>query len=138
MEQACFELSIPLKAEYVSIARLTVSGIANRAGFDFDAIEDIKVALAEVCNRLIQNRLSAAEGPEDSNCRMQFILSEHDITINFLVDRSEDWDFFAANEEQDELSKIGLSLLSLLMDEFHDGKGENGIISMKKYLDLGE
>ena len=40
------ELRLPFKAEYVSVARLTASGIASRIGFDIEAIEDIKVAIA--------------------------------------------------------------------------------------------
>jgi len=44
---------IPPKAEYVSIARLTASGIASRMGFDIDEIEDIKVSISEVINRMI-------------------------------------------------------------------------------------
>lgn len=50
----CIELVLPFKAEYVSVARLTVSGIANRIGFDIEAIEDIKVAVSEVCSKLVQ------------------------------------------------------------------------------------
>ena len=133
MEQVCFELIIPLKAEYVSIARLTVSGVANRAGFDFDAIEDIKVALAEVCNRLIQNQLDMSRSG-DINCKMQFILTKRDLTIHFFVDPPQKWGSFAADDEHDEYSAIGLSLLSLLMDEFHEHKDGDCIISMKKYL----
>ena len=49
---------IPLKAEYVSVTRLTASGIASHMGFDFDTIEDIKVALSEVLSKIIEKRLS--------------------------------------------------------------------------------
>jgi serine/threonine-protein kinase RsbW len=55
------ELILPLKAEYVSIARLTVSGIANRMGFDIEIIEDIKVAVSEVCSKYVQKGSSLAE-----------------------------------------------------------------------------
>ena len=134
MEQVCFELIIPLKAEYVSIARLTVSGVANRAGFDFEAIEDIKVALAEVCNRLICKQSAQKTKPVDTNCKMQFILTERDLTINFFVDQSKEWDFFGTDDTQDEFSKIGLSLLNLLMDEFREKRDEHCVISMRKYL----
>ena len=48
------EIALPMKAQYVSVARLAASGIAARIGFDIDAIEDIKVSIAEVCNKLIK------------------------------------------------------------------------------------
>ena len=150
MECACFELVIPLKAEYVSVARLTVSGVANRAGFDFDSIEDIKVALAEVCNRLIRSRSARGDALADGNapksqdaseehrCRMQFLLSEQALTIHFFVDEEEAASFLGGSDESDEFSKLGLSLLNLLMDEFEVNRDEGCVISMKKYLGVCE
>ncbi|NMA66934.1 MAG: anti-sigma regulatory factor, partial [Clostridiaceae bacterium] len=35
-EADCIEVTLPFKAEYVSVVRLTVSGIANRMGFDIE------------------------------------------------------------------------------------------------------
>ena len=46
-------LSLPSKPEYVSIARLTASFIANQMGFDMEIIEDIKLAVGEACNNAI-------------------------------------------------------------------------------------
>jgi serine/threonine-protein kinase RsbW len=40
-------LTLPAKPEYVSVARLTASAVANRTGFAIDAIEDFKVAVSE-------------------------------------------------------------------------------------------
>ena len=36
------ELKLPFKAEFVSVARLTASGVASRAGFNSEDVEDIK------------------------------------------------------------------------------------------------
>ena len=41
------ELTLPNKPEYVSIARLTASVIANNMGFAIKEIEDIKVEIGE-------------------------------------------------------------------------------------------
>lgn len=43
-------LTIPSKAEYIMVVRLTLSGIAARCGFDFETIEDLKMAISEVFN----------------------------------------------------------------------------------------
>ncbi|WP_079412740.1 ATP-binding protein [Alkalithermobacter paradoxus] len=48
----------PSKGEYVGVIRLTVSGIANRMGFDIEQIEDIKVAVAEACTNVITHSRS--------------------------------------------------------------------------------
>ncbi|MCL2059957.1 MAG: hypothetical protein FWH01_13040 [Oscillospiraceae bacterium] len=86
-------LTIPMRAEYVSIARLTAAGVANRLGFDIETIEDIKVSLSEVCNRLIstQSRISAEHGAE---CKIEFNLSSDSLGIDFFVDSIEALDFF--------------------------------------------
>jgi len=46
-------LSLPSKAEYVSVARLTASVIANNMGFNIEEVEDIKVAVGEACNNAV-------------------------------------------------------------------------------------
>ncbi len=48
------ELRIPSKPEWVAVARLAISGIANRLPFSVEAIEDLKLAVAEACTMCIQ------------------------------------------------------------------------------------
>jgi serine/threonine-protein kinase RsbW len=47
------ELRIPAKAEWVAVARLAVSAVANRLPFSMEEIEDLKLALAEACTYCI-------------------------------------------------------------------------------------
>ena len=47
------KFSVPGKPEYVGMVRLAVSSLANCAGFDIEAIEDIKVAVSEACTNVI-------------------------------------------------------------------------------------
>ncbi len=49
----CISLTLPTKSEYVSVARLTASVVANNMGFDIESIEDIKVAVGEACNNAV-------------------------------------------------------------------------------------
>jgi serine/threonine-protein kinase RsbW len=46
------KFSVPGKPEYVGVVRLAVSSAANTAGFDVEDIEDIKVAVSEVCTHI--------------------------------------------------------------------------------------
>ena len=55
------DLVVPVLTEMVRVVRLTVSGIASTIGFEIDTIEDIKVAVAEVCNRIITKTDSNAQ-----------------------------------------------------------------------------
>ena len=157
---AAVALTIPMRAEYVSIARLTAAGVANRLGFDIEAIEDIKVSLSEVCNRIIstQNKAQADVGSE---CKIEFIMSVDNLGVNFYVDNMESKHLFMPgadgpgggfdggsgvkvdidkliDEHQDEevyKDQLQLSLISLLMDEFIVNPSENCLVSMRKYVE---
>lgn len=47
------ELTIPGRPEYVAVVRLAAAAIAGRMSFTFDEIEDLKVAVGEVCSAAI-------------------------------------------------------------------------------------
>lgn len=49
------ELVVPGRPEYVVVVRLTAAAIAGRMGFSFDDIEDLKVAVGEVCSGAIMD-----------------------------------------------------------------------------------
>ena len=158
-------LTIPMRAEYVSIARLTAAGVANRLGFDIETIEDIKVSLSEVCNRIISTQDKFAEG-YNAECKIEFILSCNSLEIAFYLDNMEMLELFVPSDaatlgdinapgisiDNDKLlneapshgdrpieeyykDQLQLSLITLLMDEFAVNPKESCLVSMKKYLD---
>jgi len=47
------QLTIPAQAEYVDVVRLTLYGIASKAGFSYEEIEDMKVAVSEACTNAV-------------------------------------------------------------------------------------
>lgn len=47
------KLMVPGKPEYVRTVRLAVSSLADNAGFDIEAVEDIKVAVSEACSNIV-------------------------------------------------------------------------------------
>ena len=81
-------LTIPMRAEFVSVARLTAMGLANRLGFDVFVIEDIQVALSEACNLIIgaAGRLPAGDCPD---CRIEFTLFKDCLGIDFHIECAE-------------------------------------------------
>jgi serine/threonine-protein kinase RsbW len=48
-------LEIPALAEWVAVARLAVAAVASRLQFSVDAIEDVKLAIAESCTNAIRH-----------------------------------------------------------------------------------
>ncbi|HTX58677.1 MAG TPA: ATP-binding protein [Verrucomicrobiae bacterium] len=49
------ELRIPCRAEWVALARLAASAVANRLKLTIEEIEDVKLAVAEACTAVIQH-----------------------------------------------------------------------------------
>lgn len=114
------ELILPFKAEYVSLARLTVSGVANRIGFDIETIEDIKVALSEVCNKFVVNASKAV-----GFYKVKFEISEESLSIYFDC---EDKSLKCIFENEDE--EFGISIINALMDEVELCTNKDFLISM--------
>jgi serine/threonine-protein kinase RsbW len=51
-------LTIPADAKWLTVVRLTVSGVASRAGASYEDVDDIKVAVSEACTNAIDHAFS--------------------------------------------------------------------------------
>lgn len=49
-------LTLPTSPLLLRVARLTAAGLAGRLGFSFDEIEDVKIAVDELCFALVGSR----------------------------------------------------------------------------------
>ena len=49
-------LAVPATPEFLRLARVTATGIASRLGFTFDEVEDLRLAIDELCYSLIGSR----------------------------------------------------------------------------------
>ena len=108
-------LNVPGKAEYVGTVRIAVAHIASRAGFDIEAIDDIKVAVSEACTNII---LHAHENTA-YNYDVQVELDEKDLTITvedggagFGVE-----DYVPPIPGESRGSGLGIFIIKALMDE---------------------
>lgn len=117
-------IELPLKAEYVSVARLTTSGVASRAGFDIETVEDIKVAVSEVCNRIIH----VASGQE-GNYRIKFDINEDELVITF----ESDMELIRCIFEDDE-DGLGMAIIDAFMDKVEFCPDNGYILSMAKTI----
>lgn len=119
------EISLPLKAEYVSIARLTVSGIANRMGFDIETIEDIKVSIAEVCNRMVCVGSKSAD-----HYTITFGIHAEKLVITFDSPDEALKCIFSGKDDE-----LGLSIINAFMDDVEICPDSSYILSMTKALE---
>lgn len=116
-------LRIPLKAEYVSIARLTASGFASQMGFDFDSIEDIKVSLSEIIGKIIEMK------PSDDHISIEMTNVNDGISISFILN-----DNTAANIFEIDEDSFSLAIVSALMDQIKMDKSDHTVITIIKWL----
>jgi hypothetical protein len=74
------ELSFPATADLVVLARLTATTIASWAGLDVEEIEDLRLAVDEVC-------VSLARRADPNNClRLVFNRRGDSVEVFFLLD----------------------------------------------------
>jgi len=76
------ELKLPALAEYVGVARLTLSGIAARMNFSYEDIEDLKVVIAEACNNVVQHAYNGNASQKEVN--LKFYIYNQKLTIEIL------------------------------------------------------
>lgn len=119
------KLTLPFKAEYVSMARLLSSGMANRVGFDIDIIEDIKVAVAEVCNKFVKIGSQSVE-----NYEVVFEVSDKGLNIVFYCEDKNLHCIFENDEDG-----LGAAIINALMDEVEFCSENEYILSMFKAIE---
>ena len=131
MTYETIKMEISANPEYVSIIRLTTSGIANKVGFCLDDIEDLKVAISEACTNAIKHSL-------EDRFTIIYTMIEKGLTIE-IIDNGKGYNTKEVIEpDLDNLkeSGMGLFIIESLMDEVNvestEGKGTS--IKMTKYL----
>ncbi|MGL5756366.1 MAG: anti-sigma B factor RsbW [Paraclostridium sp.] len=134
MELETIKMEVTANPEYVSIIRLTVSGIANKIGFSLDDIEDIKVAVSEACTNAIKHSL-------DDKFVVRFSILENGLTID-VQDKGTGYDVDSLQEPDLTNPKeggLGLFIIKTLMDEVStiSNTDEGTKIKMTKYLGVG-
>jgi hypothetical protein len=54
IEEAQIEVCVPADPVYIRVVRLAASGVASLVGLDVEKIEDLKIAVDEMCSTLIE------------------------------------------------------------------------------------
>jgi serine/threonine-protein kinase RsbW len=115
-------LVLPTKNEFVSTARLTASSVANRIGFNIDEVEDIKVAVSEVCNIILSK-----VGDKISQYKISFEIDSDKLEITFTGSETELGCFEDAVENE-----YGLYIMKALMDSVELCNNNHSIVMTKK------
>lgn len=122
------KLEFPAKPDYILAIRLAVSAIAERAGFDVDDIEDLKVATAEACMLLL--------GSHPDTIEIKITLGG-----GMYIDLAALGELHGT-EADDEAAELSRCLLEALVDEctfledIAEDKNINGVRNVRFYKKL--
>lgn len=121
MNKDIISITIPKKPDYISLIRLTTSGIGCSMGLNVDDIEDIKVSIGEACI----NSLTLSDKEEIS---LVFEIDEEKLSVKVSNVKEN------INEELDDRKEreLGLLIIKSLMDEV---KFNEYGIEMIKYIE---
>jgi len=109
------KFSIPGKPEYVQMVRLAIGSIAGKANFDMDAVEDIKVAVAEACKNVFCHGFEGYSNRYKITCE----LGEESMQIN-VIDACSGHDLVKHNkpcEKCPDEGNLGVIVIKSLMDD---------------------
>ncbi|GEN32979.1 MULTISPECIES: anti-sigma B factor RsbW [Aneurinibacillus] len=139
------KINVPARADYISVIRLTVSGLAYQMGFTYNDIEDIKVALAEACNNVVSHAYKNSEVGEISVDfhvevdRLQIIVSDEGAAFDAKKLKKEASSLHGKSLDEIDVGGLGIYLMKTLMDEIEYDTGEKGVkVSLTKYLKRDE
>ena len=98
-------LTMPATPQLLRVARLTAAALASRLGFSFDEIEDVKIAVDELCFALVGSR-----GREGS-LTVTYRLSDRQLEI------SGEGDFAVDGEQAQAPNELSAQILAAVVDE---------------------
>lgn len=121
MNKDIVRLNIPKKPSYISLVRLTASGIAYNMALTIDEIEDIKVSIGEAC-------INSLNFSEEDEISLVFQIEENRLSITVSGVKEDIPDLLDEKKERE----LGLLIIKSLMDEvMFNEKG----IEMIKYIE---
>jgi len=131
------ELKIPCMAEYASVARRAILGVANRMRFSYDEVEDIRLAVGEACASIIARASKRYDPPGVIELRCQ--IEESKLTLEISQTGGEEVEKSETQEpeEPSEGQGLGPLLTGLLVDELETETTPEGRmrIRMVKYIE---
>ena len=105
-------MNMSVNPDFVSVIRLTLSGVASRIGISLDDIEDMKVCVSEACTNAIKHS-------KKDEFQVKFYVYPDRLTIEVLDDGiGYDVDSLASPDlKNPKTSGLGIFIIKTLMDE---------------------
>jgi len=117
-------LTIPARAEYITLCRLALTGIARLRELSDELLADLKLALTEAASNSVRH----AYGDADAGVvQISYQLFPDKLVIE-VVDEGEGFDPVVAEDNVDELSEggLGIAIIRAIADEVEIGAQPGG------------
>jgi serine/threonine-protein kinase RsbW len=119
-------LTIPAKAEYISLARLALTGLSRLRALDPETVADLKLAITEAASNSVRHAYSDGDGTVHVVYDLQ--------PDRLVIEVSDDGEGFDYEHEPppadagDELTEggLGIAIIQTIADEFELGRGPGG------------
>ncbi len=73
-------MTIPAVLAYVRLPRVAIAGLATRSGFSYDEVEDLRLAVGEVCQVLLDG------ADRDGTLTIEFAVARGELGVTVTVD----------------------------------------------------
>lgn len=107
-------LVVPAMPEFLRLARITAAGLASRLGFSFDQVEDLRLAIDELCYGLVGNH-----GHPEGTVHVRYVIGDDSLEVQ----GQGRFDGLDRNVQLNELSQV---ILNALVDEHDLAGGPDG------------
>ena len=128
-------LTIPAKAEYITLSRLALTGLAHVRPLGDDTLADLKLALTEACSNSVRHAYGDGEG----HVEISFELREDRLVVE-VADDGAGFEPEGAGRELGgaELTEggLGIAIIRSIADEVEIGGRDNGPGSRLRFVKL--
>jgi serine/threonine-protein kinase RsbW len=122
---ATVHLTIPARAEYITLCRLALTGIARVRDFSDEVLADLKLALTEAASNSVRH---AYAGDDHAGVvEISYELLPDRLVIE-VTDEGEGFDPAAADDSPEELSEggLGIAIIRAIADDVQIGTQPGG------------
>jgi serine/threonine-protein kinase RsbW len=126
-------LTIPAKAEYITLVRLALSGLTRLRPLSEEVLGDLKLAVTEACTNSVRHGYANGEGTVDILYELQ-----PDRLVVEVADDGPGFDPSGEEPSEENLAEggLGIAIIKAVSDEFEAGEREDGQGSRLRFVKL--